>query len=360
MALRVAMRLILTSVLTFGFFWGLQTQAGLAPSELSLGRTDSVLPAPVPQERSSFGIQLDNDLFVGSDCNYTNGLRFSYLSETSPVTNGSFWDWQAFGMERTPSLRSQWALTLTQLIFTPENKSTQPLFGEHPYAGYLALGFGNMVKNEDRANSLELQLGVTGKASLADEAQYTVHHFWEMDQWPGWKTQHPSEVVFEVFFKRFYRIPGLEYIHPSGFATDGYGYWNIDAGTVYVRGGGGMAYRFGYNLPNDSATEYSLNGANYLTSPFVKNATSISNWSVYGTASLGVQGVAFNTFLDGPVFHHYPKYVTKYPVVGNASLGMGIGYKSFEGFFGYQWTTKEYSTQKGPQCVGTVELRYRF
>ncbi len=351
---------LLTSVLAAGCIWMAQAQAGSAPSVVTLGQTGLGFPAVAPQERASFSLQLDNDLFVGSDCNYTNGIRFAYLSETTLVTGGSFWDWQAFGMERTSSLRSQWAMTLTQLMYTPENKSSRPLYNEHPYGGYLALGFGNMVKNEDRANSLEFQLGVTGKASLADDAQYTIHHFWEMDQWPGWEHQIPSELVVEFYFKRYYRIPGLEYREASGFGTDGYAYWNVDAGTVFVRGGGGAAYRFGYNLPNDSATEYSLNGASYQTSPFVRNDQSISDWSVFGTASLGVQGVAYNAFLDGPVFHDFPKYVTKYPVVGNASLGMGIRYKSFEGFFGYQWTTKEYTTQKGMHCVGTVELRYRF
>lgn len=361
MSVRIGMRLmLLTSVLAAACIWIGRAQAGSVPFAAFPGQSSLDLSASAPQERASFGIQLDNDLFVGSDCNYTNGIRFAYLSESTPVTGSSFWDWQAFGMDRTPALRNQWALTLTQLMFTPENKSNMPLYGEHPYAGYLGLGFGNLVKNEDRANSLEFQIGVTGKCSLADDAQYTVHHFWEMDQWPGWQYQIPSEVVFEMYFKRFYRISGLEYKHPSGFATDGYGYWNVDAGTVYVRAGGGAAYRFGYNLPNDSPTEYSLNGANFQTSPFVRNERSISDWSVYGTAALGVQGVAYNAFLDGPVFHNFPKYVTKYPVVGNASLGVGMRYKSFEGFFGYQWVTKEYSTQKGIHCIGTIELRYLF
>lgn len=71
------------------------------------------------------------------------------------------------GMNGSSNLRQQWGLDLTQLMFTPERKLREPIYGEHPYVGNLTLGLISLVKNEDRANVLELQLGTTGSPSLA-------------------------------------------------------------------------------------------------------------------------------------------------------------------------------------------------
>ena len=71
--------------------------------------------------------------------------------------------WRRFmGMNGSANLRQQWGLDLTQLMYTPEQKATYPIYNQHPYVGNLTLGLTSLVKNEDRANSLELQLGTTG------------------------------------------------------------------------------------------------------------------------------------------------------------------------------------------------------
>ena len=75
--------------------------------------------------------------------------------------------WRRFmGMSGSANLRQQWGLDLTQLMYTPEQKATYPIYNQHPYVGNLTLGLTSLVKNEDRANSLELQLG--GITACAD------------------------------------------------------------------------------------------------------------------------------------------------------------------------------------------------
>ncbi len=115
-------------------------------------------------------------MFVGDDDNYTNGVRFAWMSGTTSRshtfsgmlgtvlggTNASD-SWRRFmGMSGSANLRQQWGLDLTQLMYTPEQKATYPIYNQHPYVGNLTLGLTSLVKNEDRANSLELQLGTTG------------------------------------------------------------------------------------------------------------------------------------------------------------------------------------------------------
>lgn len=344
-------------------------------------------PSEIPKERSVFSIQLENDFFSGVDGNYTNGARFAYTSQsysgfekphdhlcgnmTSSYlatglgtilggTNASP-DWSRFcGMERTPALRQQWAVTLTQLMYTPEHKSFDPIIGERTYAGYLGVGLGTLVKNEDRANSLELQIGVTGDPSLTRNTQHFIHKHLCMVQWPGWDYQLPSEVTFCFFFKRYYRLDFLEYTSSTGrFETDGFAYWHADLGTLYVRGGLGMNYRFGYNLPA-SSSELAISGATYATSPFAKQKKFNSNWSYYGFTGCAGRYVAHDIFLDGTVFHSSPKYVDKFPCVLDVYAGAAARYKNLELVIGYMMRTKEYHTQESPQVMGSVQIRYSF
>ena len=83
-----------------------------------------------PQEGSVISFHLENDMFVGDDDNYTNGVRFAWMSGTTSRrqtfsgmlgtvlggTNASD-SWRRFmGMDGSPNLRQQWGLDLTQLM----------------------------------------------------------------------------------------------------------------------------------------------------------------------------------------------------------------------------------------------------
>lgn len=333
----------------------------------------------IPQDRPTFGFQLENDFFAGKDKNYTNGVRLSYLSKSCGEGEDGFSNnmartlgtltggtnaspaWSRFcGMERTPALRQQWAITLTQLMFTPEDINTsKPIIGQHPYAGYLALGIGTLVKNEDRANSFELQLGTTGKASLAEQAQDTIHRLWKMQTWPGWDNQLPSEFTFTFYFKRYYRLRFLESKSEGGFTTDGLAFWHADVGTVYVRAGAGMSIRYGYNL-TDSSPDFAINGATYVSNPFVQKRDYSSNWSFYGFSGFTARAVAHDLFLDGTVFHDSPRYVDKYPVVADISTGFVVRYKRAELLAGYFLRTREYHNQEKLHVIGMVALKMSF
>lgn len=326
-----------------------------------------------PQEGAVISFHLENDVFVGSDDNYTNGVRFAWMSgTTSNNQDFSGWlgtilggtnasdSWRRFmGMSGSFNLRQQWGLDLTQLMFTPNDKTTRPLYNQHPYVGSLTLGLVSLVKNEDRANSLELQLGTTGSNSLAKGSQHFVHKLWGMEQWPGWGNQLPGEMIANLYFKRYYRLRGLEKHYGSGLETDAMAYWHADAGTVKVQAGVGMYYRLGYDLGNTSS-ENSIRGATNATAPFVYNRTSVSDWGYYGYLHAAVRVVAHDLYLDGTVFHSSPKYVNKYPVMGEWGYGFGLRCKRSELLFGLHYMTKEYTKQESIQCIGVLQLRHTF
>lgn len=347
--------------------------AGLLAAAAAPLYAGSTFMGGAPQEGAIISLHVENDMFVGDDDNYTSGVRIGWMSGTTAEsrtfsgalgtvlggTNASA-SWRRFmGMNGSPNLRQQWGLNLTQLMYTPEQKASYPLYNQHPYVGNLTLGLTALVKNEDRANSLELQLGTTGSPSLAKGSQHFVHKLWGMDQWPGWSNQLPAEMTANVFFKRYYRLRGLEKHYSSGWETDALAYWHADAGTVKVQAGGGISFRFGYNLGNTSP-ENSIRGATSAAPPFVYNRTSVSNWGYYGYVHGSVRAVAHDLYLDGTVFHSSPEYVNKYPVVAEWGYGIGVNYKRTEFLFGLHYISKEYTQQESIQCVGVLQLRHTF
>lgn len=368
-------------------FLSLSTGLSFAGNTLHSSSLTVEEPTIYPKEQSVLSIQLENDFFSGIDGNYTNGARAAFVSQSYSGFEASHdhlcgnatssyiatglgtilggtnaapgWS-RVMGMERTAALRQQWSISLTQSMFTPEHKSDMPLYGERTYAGYLGVGIGSLVKNEDRANSLELQIGVTGDPSLTRNTQHFVHKHLGMAQWPGWGNQLPSEVAFCFFFKRYYRLDFLEYTSRSGrFETDGFAYWHTDAGTVYLRAGMGMGYRFGYNLPA-SSSELAISGATLPVSPFVKKRKFPSNWSYYGFTGIAGRYVGYDIFLDGTVFHKSPNYVDKFPFVLDVTAGGALRYKNTEFIVGYMLRTKEYHTQESAQIMGSIQIRHSF
>ncbi len=167
------------------------------------------------------------------------------------------------------------------------------------------------------------------------------------------------QMTANLFFKRYYRLRGLEKRYSSGFETDALAYWYADAGTVKVQAGGGMSFRFGYNLGNTSP-ENSIRGATSAAPPFVYNRTNVANWGYYGYLHAAVRAVAHDLYLDGTVFRSSPEYVNKYPVVGEWGYGFGLRYKRTELLFGLHYITKEYTQQESMQCVGVLQLKHTF
>lgn len=310
-----------------------------------------------PQDAGFFRFHLENDFFYKKDADYTNGVRLEWMAPSHSLDES--WGWGPFGVKKTPEARGQWGLSLTQLMFTPQTKSANPIFTERPYAGHLAIGVGRFVKNEDMASSFELQIGMTGKPSLAKQAQYTVHEMLEMEQWPGWENQLKSEATVQFYYKQYYRLRFLEYHGDSGFSTDGMVYWHADAGTVYLRGGIGGMFRFGYNLPTD-VNEVAIAGASFGTSLFVRDRILPSDWSVYGLIGGAGRAVGYDMFLDGGTFHSSPIKVHKKGLVGDLMWGVGVRYKTTECILGGFWRTNEYATQRGTHFMGAIQVRWTY
>ncbi|HSG90120.1 MAG TPA: lipid A deacylase LpxR family protein [Pseudomonadales bacterium] len=340
------------------------------------------LHAAEDEEESPGGyltVYLDNDLFSGTDRNYTNGVRVSWISEGEPLFDlfparrpleqlvGADADYKLIraisGFEQSSlddgTLELNYGLSLTQLMFTPEDfaATTQPA-GERRYAGWLGLGFSVHARDRSALNSAEVIFGTTGPNSQAREAQNLIHDLRNFDKFQGWDDQIPNEVTLDLSFTQKRRVRFLER-NVSGFSIDGFTEWGARLGTFRTAAFGGGFFRAGFNLPADFS-DPRIRSTAYSHRIFSKQKAAENRWSVYGLFGVTATGVAFDASLDGPMFSDFDTGNRREPWIGEAFVGFGARWQTLELSYVQTFRTKEYDEQRGGTSFGSLAVRWQI
>ena len=138
---------------------------------MCLSATASFAEEPLAKPtQNAFSIRFENDLFAGTDENYTNGMSLA-LTQTGKGLLGGVWD--LFGEASGNRFATY---ELTQLMFTPSDLSrSNPDPTDRPYAGLLYLGFTTHLERDNSLHSLKLIAGVAGPAAFAEDVQRFAH-----------------------------------------------------------------------------------------------------------------------------------------------------------------------------------------
>ncbi len=351
----------------------------LMASLLAAGFSSAQRPvwlSPLPDHQDGYlTFYLDNDVFGGSDRNYTNGARLSWISEDRQLRElGSVQrllmplsgDTDSLGLIRRISdfrdpakVRYNYGFSLTQLMYTPEDKDsyTQPE-GERRYAGWLALGFSLHVKDDRLLNSVGLSIGTTGPNSFAEEAQDTVHDLMGIEKFNGWDEQVPNEVTVDLSFVQKRRADFVE-LGSGAFRMDGITEWGTRLGTFRTDAHLGGFFRAGYNLPPDFS-DPRISDTAYSHRYFDTGDGYDGNWSIYALFGGAVRTVFHDATIDGPVFRDFNTGIHREWLVGEVFCGLGIRYRAVELSYVHTFRTREYEEQEQGSNFGTVAIRVRF
>ena len=285
-------------------------------------------------------LQLDNDLFSGSDRDYTNGVRIGFIQEIPLDSNAgqrinrriregseklSQYSLQSFRIPEDANLRFAKGFGLTQLMFTPENSfALRAPEGERPYAGWLGLEYSLHVKADNFVNSVTWSLGTTGEASQAQNSQNWVHrNISNSPIFQGWDSQVPSELTLNIHFDHKQRFRRLSRASGSGLEVDGYYEAGMAAGNFRTDAYLGGLARIGYRLPSSFSTPRVQLGS-YGHRLFADSKDYGKKFSAYAFAGVRATGVVHDITLDGPVFRKFETGVESKPFVG-ASILMSMG-----------------------------------
>ncbi len=253
-------------------------------------------------------------------------------------------------------------------IFTPENyRDPNPIPNDRPYAGWTYAGLflqrANRFAKVPVYESLEVDLGILGPSSLAENAQDMIHHAFNYQMPQGWNHQINDEADFDIKYNRRWKLPvwGQDHFLPALEVLPEAG---LTVGSLSDEAHAGAVFRLGWNIPDDF-------GPGHLSNPedFTRRVPCYcENWlenffskqSFYVFARPYGELVARNALLQGDTWSNRdPVTVTETPAFFGVEYGLSHQFaKHFE--FTYAWTTesKQFEGQHNWDTWASVQLSF--
>lgn len=261
---------------------------------------------------------LDNDLFVGDDSGYTNGLYYSrYEVIDYPSFSSDFLLkplLAVIDLENTEVLME--SNTFGQSMITPQNIEMEfPDPQDIPYSGFLFYNTSLLAIEEEVADKISTTIGIVGPSSGAEVMQEFFHKVLGSDEPLGWEHQLHDEIVFQFSRGRAWRswVSDNQFFD---FVTSA----EASVGTISTDLSGSFLLRLGKNM------ERSFPAA-LLTSARATNPVAVDGgWFFY--AGLEASYIHNFIFLDGNTFVDSPSI--KYdPVEVSAMFGFAYSWDNF-------------------------------
>jgi hypothetical protein len=308
-----------------------------------------LLAAGQAQAAGTFNVLSENDSYVtiSGDRHYTNGVYFSWTSDSSR-DGGNLARFMM--LPGAPDAGWRHGYFLGQAIFTPENLvAFNPPANDRPYAGWLFGGARLYRDSGDRLDKIEATLGMVGPAALGGDVQ----KFWHAalipgaSQIQGWHAQLRDEPGLVLSEQRIWRVP----LAAGTLQIEALPQANVAIGNVYDYAGLGTMLRLGRNLRADWGPPRiapALQGADFQD-------VGGSAWYIFGGGEL--RAVARNLFLDGNSFHYGPS-VAKKSLVGDANVGAALLFPHLRLTAAYTLRSKEFRGQRGEDEIGTITVSF--
>ena len=309
-------------------------------------------PIRPKDDQGIFNVVWENDMFGGTDQNYTNGIRFSWLS---PETSVPQWvDWTSRNLLPVANNgHKRTSIAIGQSMFTPQNLTTTlPQPNDRPYAGWTYASVGVVSDTGKTLDNVLLTVGMVGPSSHAEQVQKFVHSIVDSPNPMGWDNQIHDEPGIIFTYERKWR--NLYQVSPFGLGIDATPHVGVNLGNISTEALTGITFRFGRDLPADYGPPRirpSVPGSDFFL------ATKDFGW--YFFAGAEGHAVARNIFLDGNTFRE-SAHVEKEPFVGGLQAGAAVTYGDTRISYTQVYTTREFDTQHKPEQFGVITLSHRF
>ena len=326
-----------------------------------------LFPAPSPGAPTNpwtHSIYFENDLFTGTDSNYTNGVKYVLISpdlSPSAAKMGGIPKGVLDYIHKVPFIRNSPPQTshkvefaFGQNMFTPSDISdTELIQWDRPYAGwtYLATSYhqkSDITPQYAVMDTVELQLGIVGPTSLAEESQKLIHRLRHLQMPNGWDHQLSNEPGVVMAWERKWLY------HPvsSGLGWDTIFHTGFNLGNVSTFINGGMEFRFGWNIPRSFGVS--------LIRPAGSTRMSMSKApGIYLLAAVDGRYVVRDIFLDGNTFTH-SHHVDKEPLVADLAVGVAFNWHRFMLTLTQVLETREFENQPDDHAYGAIAVSWFF
>ncbi len=300
-------------------------------------------------DRGSIAFVFENDVFVGTDRNYTNGLLLSYLSDVRPQDALTSRIARALPGREEP-VATRFGVSLGHSIYTPEDISVAtPLPDQHPYAGWLYLGTSLVVERAGHLDAMSLQVGIVGPAAQGEWAQKKVHELVDTTEPRGWNNQLKNEPGVVATWDRIWRlaVPRASW---GRVGVDVLPSVSLSAGNVLTQAAIGTTIRIGTDLADDFGPVRigpSLAGAGLR-----KRYPKVGGYLYMGGSG---RAVAQNIFLDGNTTRR-SQSVERRVLVAEGQAGLVLHYERYRVAFSGVVRSREFETQRTTQAFGAISI----
>ncbi|HEY6169888.1 MAG TPA: lipid A deacylase LpxR family protein [Verrucomicrobiae bacterium] len=315
--------------------------------------------AEIEPQNASFTLMEENDAFAGPDRHYTQGIKLSYFHAEGHLP---------FGLSKVVDWLPEWGFResvgrvgydVGQMFYTPGDKLTATVVtNDRPYAGWLYAGLilqrrGIGWWEKPMLESLELELGVVGPWSLAQETQDFGHKILKFGNAQGWANQLPNEPGLLLKYSRWLRLPVAR---AAFFESDFIPHGGVSLGNINTSLRLGGMWRVGVRLPDDFGTQ-NIESLQTAAGSYPRNGR--PGWGGYVFAGAEGRAVAYNEFLDGSVFHTSHS-VAKEAFVGDFQCGAVLVLHHVEIGYLHTFRSKEFVKQTTDDSFGSIYFRVRF
>ncbi len=314
---------------------------------------------PFCAHADTFNLSWDNDLLLGLDQGYTNGVRLSYLTSSSrdPEATTSRLS-RAMGqwLDAVPGIDLETqeqavSFSLRQLMVTPDDISQeQPSPDDLPYAGYLILSTTVWSWDADRITGYGAHVGLVGPESGAEASQKWVHKLTGSEEPRGWDFQLGTNVV-----------GGLQSTHAQKVWRSGrkgdleqelawVGSAMISSLRSHTRIG--CIWRTGKYLPPNFVPDYAGTSSTVGLPATFNNAG--TGWSVF--IALGLEYVPYSNLKDNAGPYRFEENL----MLAQIGIGATRQWQSLQAALILRATTGEEQSDKESFSFGTLSLTWRY
>jgi len=306
----------------------------------------------------------ENDLFNGTDSNYTNGVKYSLISpDLSPHAKQGSIPRKAlelihklpFIKESGPEFSHKVEFAVGQNLYTPADTSRRDLItNDRPYAGwsYFSLGYHRQTRfteNLDFLDSVEVQMVLVGPQAFGEEAQNGVHKLRDIPTAEGWDNQLKNEPGLVVAFERKWRVSPTT----NGLlSTDAILHTGGALGNVSTYFNGGLEVRAGLNLARKFGVSLIRPAGSTLFTPDNKP-------SLYLFGAVNGKFVLRDIFLDGNSFADSHS-IDKKDWVADFAIGATASYRNLMLTYTHVTRTKEFVGQQESHDFGSITLSFFY
>ncbi|HVX84222.1 MAG TPA: lipid A deacylase LpxR family protein [Phycisphaerae bacterium] len=354
----------------------------LHPEDLppALAQVPLLSDRPPEQYASKFTLYWDNDggwakPIDRHDKHYTSGVGAS-LAWRAP--------WVDALLDNVPSIADEFPKGATDhamgfvgalTMYTPKHYVlTQPIPDDRPFAGYTYGGLffqrANRQANVPVYEALEVDLGILGPSSLAQNAQEMVHHTFGYPYPRGWSNQINDEAEFAIKYDRRWRLdawtPPADW-QPWAPRVQVLPQVGLTAGTVLDEAHAGAIFRAGWNMPDDFGPGNLAMPGDFTYRP--ASPDDPFTWrdifrkqSFFLFARPYGELVARNSLLEGDAFSDRDP-VTVSPEHALFGVEYGLSHRFLKYFeFTYSWTTEspEFKGQDKWDTWASVRLSFEI